>query len=160
MTLRGGISTALAAVLVVVIVVAAGAAVFLVFYPSSVTTTGQSTSSVVSSAANLVAAIQPTPQTACGGQTFSSSSLTINWGNLAPSTEGIQYVCLENTGTTPVTLAVTSTLSPSIGRVASPQAGSILNGRGIIQVELDLWISSSVQPGPISAFTITVGAKS
>jgi len=144
-------------VAVVVVAVAVAAFVYLTYFSAGPTTTS---TSVITTPANLAAAIQPTPQTACGGQSFTNSSLAINWGNLAPGTEGIQYVCVENTGTTPVTLAVASTLAPSIGRVASPQVGSILNGKGIIQVELDLWVSSSVQPGPISAFTITVGAKS
>jgi len=151
-----GVRLLLVAVVVVAVVVAAF--VYLTYFSAGPTTT--TSSSVITTPANLVAAIQPTPQTACGGQSFTNSSLAINWGNLAPGTEGIQYVCLENTGTTPVTLAVASTLAPSIGRVASPQAGSVLNGKGILQVELDLWVSSSVQPGPISAFTITVGAKS
>jgi hypothetical protein len=151
-----GLRLLLVAVVVVAVVVAAF--VYLTYFSAGPTTT--TSSSVITTPANLVAAIQPTPQTACGGQSFTNSSLAINWGNLAPGTEGIQYVCLENTGTTPVTLAVASTLAPSIGRVASPQTGSVLNGKGILQVELDLWVSSSVQPGPISAFTITVGAKS
>jgi hypothetical protein len=150
-----GLRLLLVAVVVVAVVVAAF--VYLTYFSAGPTTTS---SSVISTPANLVAAIQPTPQTACGGQSFSNSSLALNWGNLAPNTEGIQYVCLENTGTTPVTLAVASTLAPSIGRVTSPQAGTILNGKGILQVELDLRVSSSVQPGPISTFTIMVGAKS
>lgn len=151
-----GLRLLLVAVVVFAVVVAAF--VYLTYFSAGPTST--TSSSVITTPANLVAAIQPTPQTACGGQSFSNSSLAINWGNLASGTEGIQYVCLENTGTTPVTLAVASTLAPSIGRVTSPQAGSVLNGKGILQVELDLWVSSSVQQGPISAFTITVGAKS
>jgi hypothetical protein len=145
--------------LVVAVVIAAVlvAAFVYVFYLSAGQTT--TSSSVISTPANVVAYIQPTPQTACAGQSYSNSSLVLDWGNLAPGTKGIQYVCLENTGSLPVTLAVSSTLSPSIGRVTSPQAGSVLNGKGIIQVEFDLWLSSNVQQGPISAFTITVGAK-
>lgn len=155
--IRGGVSQALATVLIILLIVVAALAVF--FLSRGGTSPNQSVSSAVTTPPNLAAFIQPTPQTACAGQSFSNSSLTINWGNLAPSTEGIQYMCLENTGTTPVTLAVASTLSPSIGRITSPQVGNVLNGGGIIQVELDLWLSPSVQPGPISAFTITVGAK-
>jgi hypothetical protein len=154
---RGGISLVRAAIAVVIVLVVV-AAVF-VFVWSPFTTSNKNTTSTVSPAANLVAFVQPTPQTACAGQPFSNTSLSINWGNLAPGTEGIQYLCLKNAGTAPISVAVASTLSTSIGRVTSPQAGTTLNGNGIIQVELDLWVSSNVQPGPISAFTITVGAK-
>lgn len=155
---RPGISLRLVAIAVLALVVVLAGVFVFVWSPFAMSPT--STTSPVSTTPDLVAVVQPTPQTACGDQTYSNTSLSINWGNLAPGTEGIQYVCLENAGTAPVTLAVSSTLSPSIGRVTSPEAGSILNGKGIIQVELDLWISPSIQPGPISAFTITVGAKS
>ena len=157
MTSRGGISKVLVAILIVVLLVVVAAVVVLL---SQGTPPTQPTTSTVSTAANLVVFVQRNPQTACAGQSYGNSSLAINWGNLAPGTKGIQYMCLENTGNTPVTLAVASTLSSSDGRITSPQAGSVLNGKGILQVELDFWVSSSAQPGPIPAFTITVGAKS
>ncbi|MDA4124750.1 MAG: hypothetical protein OK438_04775 [Thaumarchaeota archaeon] len=157
-TRRGFSKILVAAVVVVLVALMAGYFVFVwsPFRPSSTS----STTSTISTPANLMAAIEPTSQTACAGRPYSNSSLTINWGNLAPTTEGIQYLCLENTGTTPVTITVGSTLSPSVGRVTSPNSGTVLNGRGIIEVELDLWLTSSVQAGPVSTFTITVGAKS
>ena len=156
MTPRSGFSRVLAAVLIVVLlIVVTAVAVFL----SQGGTSPSSATSAVNASGSLAAFVQSYPQTACAGQAYSNSSLTINWGNVAPGTKGIQYMCLENTGTAPVTLAVTSTLSPSVGKITSPQAGSVLNPHGILQVELDLWLSSSVQPGPLSAFTITVGAE-
>ncbi|MDG7007828.1 MAG: hypothetical protein JRN06_06255 [Nitrososphaerota archaeon] len=157
MTSRGGVSGVVAAVAVVVLLILVVAVVFLsqVGTPST-----QPTTSAVSTSANLLVFVQAYPQTPCAGQHYANSSLAVNWGNLNPGTEGIQYMCLENTGTTPVTLAVTSTLSSSIGRVTSPQAGTVLNGKGILQVELDLWVSPSAQLGQASTFTITVGAKS
>lgn len=158
MTSRGGVSRVLAAVLTVVILVVV--AVVLGFLALGMTSTGQPTTSAISTPANLVAFVQAYPQTPCAGQSYANTSLDINWGNLSPGTKGIQYMCLENTGTAPVTLTVASTLPPSIGRVTSPQTGSVLNGKGILQVELDLWVSSSAQLGPTSAFTITVGAES
>lgn len=156
MTSRGGVSKAVAAVLIIVLLVVVIAVVFL---SQGGTPPTQPTSSAVGTSANLVAFVQAYPQTACAGQHYANSSLAINWGSLSPGTKGIQYMCLENTGSTPVTLAVTSTLSPSVGKVTSPQVGSVLNPKGILQVELDLWVSSGAQMGPVSTFTITVGAK-
>lgn len=153
--MRGSRVLIAAVVLVAVIVVAV---VYVFYFPSS---KGQSTtSSFVSTPANLFASTGQLPASYCSQQTYSNSSLAINWGNLAPATEGIQYVCLKNTGTTAITLAVSSSLSSSIGRVTTPQAGTILNGGGIEMIELDLWLSSSVQTGPIPSFTITVGGNS
>ena len=158
MTSRGGVSKVLAVVLIVVLLVVVAAASVLLSQGGIPRT--QLTTSEVGTSANLVAFVQTYPQTACAGQHYTNSSLAVTWGTLNPGTKGIQYMCLENTGAKPVTLAVTSTLSPSIGRVTSPQAGSVLNPNGIIQVELDLWVSSSAQTGPVSAFTKTVGGKS
>lgn len=158
MTSRGGVSKALAVVMIVALFVVVAAAAVL--FSQGGTPPAQPTTSTVSAGANLVAFVQQYPQTACAGQPYSNTSLAVDWGNLAPGTKGIRYMCLENAGATPVTLAVTSTLPPSVGRITSPQAGMVLNGRGILQVELDLWVSSSAQQGPISTFSITVGAES
>ncbi|MDV3278106.1 MAG: hypothetical protein LYZ69_06530 [Nitrososphaerales archaeon] len=122
----------------------------------------QHTTTVVSTAGNLVAVTGQLPSSSCvqPAGAYGNTSLTINWGNLAPGTEGIQFLCIENTGTIRVNLTVTSTLSTAIGRVTSPEAGTVLNGKGAELMELDLWLSSSVQTGPISSFTITIGGES
>jgi len=117
------------------------------------------TTSTVSTPANLLAITGQLPEATCGepNGTYGNSSLAINWGNLAPGTKGIQYLCLRNTGTTPVTLTITSNLPASVGKVTSPQIDTILNGGGTEEFEIDLYIASSVQTGPISSFTITLG---
>jgi hypothetical protein len=143
---------------VVIIVVVLVAYVVYATYPS----TQKSTTSVVNTPANLLVVTGQLPSSICyqPSGTYANTSLTINWGNLAPSTEGIQYLCIENTGTTRASLTVSSTLSPTIGRVTSPQAGTILNGKGVEIMELDFWLSSNVQTGPIPSFTITIGGTS
>ena len=160
MTSRGGISAVLVAVIAVVILVAAVVAVYLVLSPSGTTTS--KTTSVVSTPANLLASTGQLPSAYCSSPSppYSNSSLAIDWGNLAPGTQGIQFMCLENTGTTPITLAVSSSLSTSIGTVTSPQAGTELNGGGIEMIELDLHLTSNVQIGPIPTFTIAIGGSS
>jgi hypothetical protein len=158
MTTRGGISLALAAILVIVLIVVVAAVFVFVLSPSGTTT--PTTSSVVSTPANLLAVTGQTPSSYCSqpsGGTYSNSSLTINWGNLASGTEGIQFVCLKNTGTTAITLAVSSSLTSSTGKVTSPQAGTILYGGAAELIEVDLWLTSSVQPGPFQSFTVTIG---
>jgi hypothetical protein len=160
MTSRGGISAALAAIVVVVVVIiAAVAVVFFLFFPTGVTTTIQSTTSIVNIPASLQASTGQSPSTYCvqPSSPYGNTSLTINWGNLAPGTEGIQFVCLKNTGTAAITLAVDSSLAPSTGKVTSPQAGTILYGGAAELVELDLWLTPSVPPGPFQSFTITIG---
>jgi len=158
MTSRGGISRAVAAIVVVVLV--AVVAVLVVFVvPSLGTSTTQTTTSAVSTPPNLFMAANQTPSSYCSEPTspYGNSSLTINWGNLAPGTEGIQFVCLKNTGTTAITLAVGSSLANSTGRVSSPQAGTKLYGGAALLVELDLWLTPSVQLGPFQSFTVTIG---
>ena len=158
MKARGGISRALVAGFVVVVVILVAVVVVFVGLPG--TTHGSSTTtSTVSTPANLLLATGQTPSSYCSQPTspYSNSSLTINWGNLAPGTEGIQFVCLKNTGTTAITLAVNSSLTTSTGKVTSPQAGTILYGGAAELIELDLWLTSSVQPGPFQSFTITIG---
>jgi len=162
MTARSGISRALIAGLVVVVVILVVAVVVFVGFPGT-PPTHPTTTSVVNTPANLQAATNQTPSSYCSqpSSPYSNSSLTINWGgNLAPGTEGIQFLCIRNTGTTGITLAISSSLSPNIGTVRSPQAGSRLNGQGIEMIELDLHLSSNVQPGPIPSFTITIGGQS
>jgi len=161
MTARGGISRALVAGLVVVVVIIVLAVVVFAVFPGT-PTNNSTTTSVVNTPANLLAATNQVPSAYCSqpSSPYSNSSLAINWGNLAPGTEGIQFLCIRNTGSTAITLAVSSTLSPSVGAVSSPQAGSLLNGKGIEMIELDLHLSSSVQPGQISSFTITIGGQS
>jgi len=158
MKARRGISRALVAGLVVLVVILAAAVVVFVGFPG--TAHGSSTTtSTVSTPPNLFMATNQTPSSYCSepSSPYSNSSLTINWGNLAPGTEGIEFVCLKNTGTTAVTLTVSSSLSNSTGKVTSPQAGTILYGGAAKLIELDLWLTTSVQPGPFQSFTITVG---
>ena len=161
MTARGGISRVLIAGLVVVVVILVVAFVVFVGFPGT-PPTNPTTTSVVNTPANLQAVTNQVPSAYCSqpSSPYSNTSLTINWGNLAPGTEGIQFLCIRNTGTTGITLAVSSSLSPSVGTVSSPQAGTLLNGQGIEMIELDLHLSSDVQPGPIPNFTITIGGQS
>jgi hypothetical protein len=158
MTRRGGISKALAAILVVVLVVVVAAVAVFFLFPGT-PPTNPTTSSTISTPANLLAVTGQTTSSYCSqpSGTYSNSSLTINWGNLNPGTEGIQFVCLKNTGTTAITLAMSSSLTPSTGKVTSPQAGTILYGGEAELIELDLWLTSGVQPGPFQSFTITIG---
>jgi len=158
MKARGGISRALVAGLVVVIVILVAAVVVFVGFPGAAPG-GSTTTSSVSTPANLLMATNQTPSSYCSEPTspYSSSSLAINWGNLAPGTEGIKFVCIENTGTTAVTLAVNSSLPASTGKVTSPQEGTILYGGASKLIELDLWLTTSVQLGPMQSFTVTIG---
>lgn len=160
MTSRGGVSAVVAAIVVVVLVVAAVVVLYFVLAPGGAPVV--TTSSIVSTPPHLLASTGQVPSAYCSSPTppYSNSSLAIDWGNLAPGTEGIQFVCLENTGTTGVTLSVSSSLSSSTGTVTSPQAGTRLNGGGITMVELDLKLSPSIQTGPLPSFTITVGGSS
>ena len=148
-------------VVAVVLIAIMAIAVFYVFYlvPSGGSST---TSSTVITPANLLAITGQPPQASCGqpSGTYSNTSLVINWGNLAPDTEGLQYVCLRNTGTTAVTLAVTSNLPSSVGRITSPQAGSVLNGGGTELIEVDLYLTPNASTGPMPGFTITIGGGS
>jgi len=153
-----GTSLARIAIPVVLLVIVVAAIFVFVWSPIAPAST-QSTTSAISTPPNLYALTGQLPEAFCGQATYGNSSLSIDWGNLAPGTEGIQYLCLRNTGTTPITLAVASSLSSSVGRVTSPQGGQILNGGGIELVELDLWLSSSVPTGPIPSFTITLGGR-
>lgn len=156
MMTRGGVSKALAAVLVVVLLVVVAAVAVIFLFPGTLRT-NPTTSSTISTPPNLYALTGQAPEAYCGQATYSNSSLSIDWGNLAPGTEGIQYLCLRNTGTTSITLAVSSSLSSSVGRVTSPQGGTRLNGGGIELVELDLWVSPNVPTGPIPSFSIKIG---
>ena len=161
MKARGGISRALVAGFVVVVVILVAAVVVFVGFPG--TAHGSSTTtSTVSTPANLFIATNQTPSSYCSQPTspYSNSSLTINWGNLAPGTEGIQFVCLKNTGTTAIRITVNSSLTTSTGKVTSPQAGTTLYGGAAELVELDLWLTPSVQQGPLQSFTITLGGAS
>jgi hypothetical protein len=161
MRARAGISLARVVIPVILLVVILAAVFAFVWSPFAPAST-QSTTSVVSTPANLFAVTGQLPSAYCShpAGTYANSSLNIDWGNLAPGTEGIQFVCLKNTGTTGITLAVTSNLPAATGKVTSPQAGTLLNGGGIEMIELDLFLSSSVHTGPISSFVITVGGKS
>ena len=160
MSARSGISAVLVAILVVVIIVGAAVAVFLLFLPTNITitTNGQSTSGISIPAA-LQASMNQTPSSYCSQPTspYGNSSLTVSWGNLAPGTEGITFICLKNTGTTAVKISVNSSLATSTGKVTSPQAGTTLYGGAAMLVELDLWLTLSVQPGLLPSFTITIG---
>ena len=143
---------------IIVVVILVAAVVVLVGFPG--TSHGSSTTtSTVSTPPNLFMATNQTPSSYCSEPTspYGNSSLTINWGNLAPGTEGIQFVCLKNTGTTSIIIAVDSSLAPSAGKVTSPQAGTVLYGGASELIELDLWLTLSVQPGPFQGFTITIG---
>jgi hypothetical protein len=159
MTLRNGISLRFVAIVVVVLVAAVILVYAFVLAPSSGPATTTTTTSAVSMPPNLFMATNQTPSSYCSqpSSPYSNSSLTINWGNLAPGTEGIQFVCLKNTGTTAITLAVNSSLPTSTGKVTSPQEGTILHGGAAELVELDLWLTSSVQPGPMQGFTVNIG---
>jgi len=158
MKARGGISRALVAVLVIVVIILVAAVVVFVGLPGA-SPGSSTTTSAVSTPPNLYIATNQTPSSYCSEPTspYSNSSVTINWGNLAPGTEGIQFVCLKNTGTTAITLAVSSSLANTTGRVSSPQAGTKLYGGAATLVELDLWLTSSVQQGPMQSFTVTIG---
>jgi hypothetical protein len=158
MKARGGISRALLVGLVVVVVILVAAVVVFVGFPGAAPGSSTTTSSV-STPANLFMATNQTPSSYCSqpSSPYSNSSLTINWGNLAPGTEGIQFVCLKNTGTTAITLAVNSSLPTSTGKVTSPQGGTVLHGGAAELIELDLWLTSSVQPESTQSFTVTIG---
>ena len=157
MAARGGTSRALIAGVVVAAILVVAVVVFALF-PGAPPTNPTSTSAV-STPANLLAVTGETPSTYCiqPSSPYGNTSLSINWGNLAQGTEGIQFVCLKNTGTTAITLTMSSSLSPSTGKVTSPQAGTDLYGGQTELIELDLWLTSGVQPGPIQSFTITIG---
>jgi hypothetical protein len=158
MKARGGISRVLVAGLVVVVVILVAAVVVFVGFPGAAPGSS-TTASSVSTPANLLMATDQTPSSYCSqpSSPYSNSSLTINWGILTPGTEGIQFVCLKNTGTTAITLAVNSSLPTSTGKVTSPQEGTVLHGGAAELIELDLWLTSSVQPGPTQSFTVTIG---
>jgi cytoskeletal protein RodZ len=158
MSARSGISRALVAGLVVVVVIIVAALVALVGVPGT-QPTNPTTTSTVSTPANLQVSTNQNPTSYCSQPTspYGNSSLTISWGNLAPGTEGIQFVCLKNTGTTATKIAVNSSLTASIGKVTSPQAGTTLYGGAAELVELDLWLTPIVQPGPLQSFTVTIG---
>jgi len=158
MRAREGTSLARVAIPVVIVVVIVAALIVFVWSPFGPAST-QSTTSALTTPANLLSVTGQTPSSYCSqpSGTYDNKSLTINWGNLAPGTEGIQFVCLKNTGTTAIRLAVNSSLTLSTGKVTSPQAGTLLYGGAAELVELDLWLTSSVQPGPFQSFTITIG---
>jgi hypothetical protein len=153
--------TVLLVAVVVVIVIVIGVA-YVEYKPGGSSQQTTTPTSTVQTPANLLVVTGQLPSAYCGQllSSYRNTSLSIDWGNLAPGTEGIQYLCIENTGTTSVALAVTSNLPSSIGRVTSPQGGTHLNGNGIEMIELDLWLSSGVQSGPIPSFTVTIGGKS
>ncbi len=126
---------------------------------AATTLTISNSGTIVNVSANLFASLGQTSTTTCSSTTtpaYTDIGLSITSWSVTVGQSQSQFACLENTGSSPHTLAITGAGFPTGVTFSSPQNSASIPANGFLLVTFTLTASSSATVGTFTTGTITV----